>query len=348
MIMVHRACRRARRSPVAACARHADPGAPSLPRARPPGYDARVPRLRAVVTDLDNTLYAWVDYIVPSLEAMVASLVETTGLPRVRIVQSLKKVYAEHESNEYPFAIQESELFSPYEADWDSFNALVVEPARRAFVAAREKFLRPYPGVRDTLETLRARGLRVIGLTDAPRNAAELRLKWLKLDGLFDALYTLPAYALPDHVDPEIRRRDAAGHYRSRAPVVELPRTAEKPSPEGLRRILADFGLRGDEVIYVGDNVKKDMPVAQACGAIGVWAEYGTYVSNEYRERLAVISASAVTKRHVAEETHARWPLAISSFTQVLEVLDGFRWVRQPASARRAAARRPPSTRRRR
>ncbi|HYG70653.1 MAG TPA: HAD family hydrolase [Anaeromyxobacteraceae bacterium] len=292
--------------------------------------------VKAVVTDLDNTLYAWVDYIVPSLEGMVASLVATTGLPRVRIVQSLKAVYERYSSNEYPFAIQESELFKPYEADFDSFNALVVEPARRAFVAAREKTLRPYPGVRETLEALRARGVLVVGLTDAPRNAAELRLKWLKLDGHFDALYTLPGYPVPERVDPEIRRREQAGHYRSRTPVVELPHEAEKPSPAGLRRVLADFRLRPDEVAYVGDNVKKDMPVAKACGVLGIWAEYGTYVSAEYRERLQVISASSVTKRHVAEETPARWPLAISSFTQVLEVLDGWRW-QAPASS--AAAR---------
>ena len=90
---------------------------------------------------------------------------------------------------------------------------------------------------------------------------------------------------------PRIRRKEEEGHYRSRTPVFELPRDAEKPSPAGLRRILADLGLRGPEVLYVGDNVKKDMPAAQACGAIGVWAEYGTYVSKEYRDRLAVISA---------------------------------------------------------
>jgi phosphoglycolate phosphatase len=285
-----------------------------------------VPRYRAVVTDLDNTLYNWVDYIVPSLEAMVASLEATTGLPRVRIVQSLKAVYARHESNEYPFAIQESELFVPYEADFDSFHALVLDPARKAFVAARERYLRPYPGVRETLDALRGRGLKVIGLTDAPRNAAELRLKHLGLDGHFDALYTMPGYALPQNVDPEIRRRQEAGHYRSRTPVVELPPEAEKPSPAGLRRILADLGLGAREVLYVGDNVKKDMPAARACGVTGAWAEYGTYVSAEYRDRLAIISASSVTRRHVADETPARWPLAISSFVQVLEIVDGARW----------------------
>jgi phosphoglycolate phosphatase len=304
-----------------------------------------VPRLRAVVTDLDNTLYPWVDYIVPSLEAMVDSLVATTGLPRIRIVQSLKAVYTRYESNEYPFAIQESDIFQPYEQDFDSFNRLVVDPARRAFKAARERWLRPYPGVPETLAWIRERGLGLVALSDAPRNAAELRLKWLRLDGHFDALYTLPGYSLPENVDPEIRRRERAGHYRSRTPVRELPREAEKPSPEGLRRILADLGLDGEEVVYVGDSVRKDMPVAEACGALGVWAEYGTYVPSEYRERLAVISAQAVTRRHVAEEAHERWPLSISSFVQVRDVVQGGRWTRArhpPREARRRAPRRGP------
>jgi phosphoglycolate phosphatase len=296
-----------------------------------------VPGFRAVVTDLDNTLYPWVDYIVPSLEAMVASLEATTGLPRIRIVQSLKAVYTKHESNEYPFAIQESDIFQPYEGDFDSFNKLVVDPARRAFKEARERYLRPYPGVPEALAAIRKRGLVIVALTDAPRNAAELRLKWLGMDRLLDALYTLPGYALPENVDPAIRRRQALGHYRSATRVCELPREAEKPSPEGLRRILADFGLSPREVLYVGDNVLKDMPIAKELGATGVWAEYGTYVSNEYRERLAIISAKAVTRRHVAEEGPARWPLSISSFGQVLEVLDGARWTSPP---RRPARRR--------
>jgi phosphoglycolate phosphatase len=81
------------------------------------------------------------------------------------------------------------------------------------------------------------------------------------------------------------------------------------------------------------------MPVAEACGALGVWAEYGTYVSKEYRDRLQVISAGAVTRRHVADATPARWPLAISSFTQVLEVIDGARWTRSTPARRKARAR---------
>jgi phosphoglycolate phosphatase len=300
--------------------------------------------LRAVVTDLDNTLYPWVDYIVPSLEAMVASLEETTRRPRIDIIQSLKAVYARHGSNEYPFAIQESALFHPYESDFDSFDALVVRPAQRAFAAARRRYLAPYAAVRATLEALKARGVPVVALTDAPRNAVEYRVRLLELDGLLDALYALRSYRLPRNVNPEIRRRDEAGYYQlKQTKVIELPRAAEKPAPAGLKRVLRDLGVAPDEVLYVGDNVKKDMALAQACGAVGVWAEYGTYVSAEYRERLAVISAKSVTRRHVSDEVAEpgrqapppRWPLAISSFAQVLEVLDGARWARSTDGRRR-------------
>src|ERR671930_59583 len=89
---------------------------------------------------------------------MVASLAATTGLPRIKIVQSLKAVYTRYESNEYPFAIQESDLFEPYATDPDSFLMLVVEPARRAFREARERYLKPYPGVAETLEAVRRPG----------------------------------------------------------------------------------------------------------------------------------------------------------------------------------------------
>jgi FMN phosphatase YigB (HAD superfamily) len=303
-----------------------------------PGYHARVPRFRAIVTDLDNTLYSWVDYIVPSLEAMVDSLERTTRRPRIDIVQSLKAVYARHGSNEYPFAIQESALFHPYESDFDSFDALVVRPAQRAFSDARRRYLVPYPGVRETLLALRERGVAVVALTDAPRNAVENRVRLLELDGLLDALYTLAAYDLPKNVNPEIRRRDQAGHYRlKQTRVVELPRAAEKPDPRGLERVLRDFDLAAGEVLYVGDNVKKDMRVAERCGVAGIWAEYGTYVSKEYRDRLAVISAKQVTQRHVADESQGRWPVAISSFTQLLELLD--REASRPRAARRPRGR---------
>jgi FMN phosphatase YigB (HAD superfamily) len=278
--------------------------------------------IRAVITDMDNTLYSWVDYIVPSLEAMVDSLCRTTALPRIRVVQALKEVYERYESNEYPFAIQESTLFAAFPYDFDSFDELVIRPAREAFASARTRYLRPYPGVVATLTELKALGVPVVALTDAPRNPAERRALKMKIDPLLTALYTLPAFPFPETgVAPEIRKRAIESPVTLACPVVELPRDHEKPDPRGLLKVCADLGVEPREVLYVGDSKPKDVLVAQRVGALDAWAEYGTYVSVEYRERLAVISAASATRRHLQHGASTAKPPAmrLSCFDQVLE-----------------------------
>lgn len=282
--------------------------------------------IRAVVTDMDNTLYSWVDYIVPSIEAMVDSLCRSTGYPRIRVVQALKEVYERYESNEYPFAIQESKLYAAFDYDFDSFNKLVIGPAREAFSAARRKYLQPYRGVVDTLRKLREAGIPVVALTDAPRNPAERRALRMRLDGLLTAIYALPAFPFPDTgIDPEIRKREEGGGIQLACPVHELPREFEKPNPGGLLRICADLGIEPAEVAFVGDSLTKDVKVAREAGALDCWAEYGTYISAEYLERLAIISAPSATRRHLRhapDDKSGRPTVRLSCFEQVLEVVE--------------------------
>jgi FMN phosphatase YigB (HAD superfamily) len=279
--------------------------------------------VRAVVTDLDNTLYSWVNYIVPALEAMVDSLCRTTGFPRIRVVQALKQVYERVGTNDYAFAIQESPIFKEFQSDFDSFSALVIEPAREAFAGARKKYLLLYPGALEGLQRLRDKKIKIIGLTDSPRNSAEARVKALGLDAHLDALYTLPGYPLPEWVDERIRRKEQEGAYRLGIPVTELAMECEKPSPQGLQRILAEHQLSPAEVVVVGDNLAKDGGTARAAGCRFAWAEYGTYISLEYRERLDVISAQAVTRRHLAgpEDPKMEPDWAISNFRRVVELV---------------------------
>jgi FMN phosphatase YigB (HAD superfamily) len=281
--------------------------------------------IRLVITDMDNTLYSWVDYIVPCIEAMIESLCRTTGFPKIRVVQSLKEVYERYESNEYPFAIQESKIFAEFNYDFDSFHKLVIDPAREAFAQARKKYLHPYPRVPETLAALKERGIAVAALTDAPRNPAEGRARNMGLDEYIDSLYTLPSFPFPQSgVDARIRRRDEAGHYRASCKVIELPRDHEKPDPRGMLRIFSDFGVEPGEVVVVGDSRTKDVALSRSLGAVDCWAEYGTYVSVEYRERLDTISARSVTRRHLQHairEGDAPPTHRISNFEQVLEIV---------------------------
>jgi phosphoglycolate phosphatase len=288
--------------------------------------------IRLVVTDMDNTLYSWVDYIVPAVEAMVDAVQRATGFPRIKVVQSLKEVYTKYESNEYPYALQESSLFREF-PEFSSFDKLIIEPARIAFSEARRKYLKPYKSVVETLAALKERRIVVVALTDAPRNPAEQRVKRLGVDQHLTALYTMPGFQFPAGPDgaalvaPDILQKEVRGDYRAACPTVELAREFEKPNPQGLKRILSTYSMDPSEVLVIGDSVKKDIAVAQALGCHDVWAEYGTYVSLEYRERLDIISSNAITRRHAANvfeggqqsisPTHT-----VSNYGQVLGLID--------------------------
>jgi FMN phosphatase YigB (HAD superfamily) len=286
--------------------------------------------IRLVVTDMDNTLYSWIDYIVPAVEAMVTAVAQATGWPRLKVVQSLKAVYTKYESNEYPFALQESSLFEAF-PEFGSFDKLVIEPARMAFAEARRKYLRPYKGVVETLQQLKARGVVVVALTDAPRNPAEQRVRRMGLDQHLAAVYTMPGFQFPKAPDgaalvaPDILQKEEKGDYRAACPVIELPREWEKPNTAGLSKIIGTYGLSPQQVLVVGDSVKKDVAIARELGCHDCWAEYGTYVSLEYRERLDIISSSAITRRHAASvfETGqlARPTHALSNYAQLLDVI---------------------------
>jgi FMN phosphatase YigB (HAD superfamily) len=287
--------------------------------------------IRLVVTDMDNTLYSWIDYVVPAVEAMVASVSKATGVPTLKVVQSLKAVYTKYESNEYPFALQESSLYAEFN-EFGSFDKLVIEPARTAFREARRKYLLPYRNVLATLATLKERRVLVVALTDAPRNPAEQRVKRLGIDQHLAALYTMPAFQFPAGPDgatlvaPDILVKEDRGDYRAACPVIELPRDHEKPDPRGLSRILQTYGLAPHECLVVGDSVKKDIAVAQSLGCHDAWAEYGTYVSPEYRERLDVVSSNVITRRHAAHlfESGAQTvkpTRRLSNYDQILDIV---------------------------
>lgn len=287
--------------------------------------------IRLVVTDMDNTLYSWIDYIVPAVEAMVDAVQRATGFPRIQIIQALKEVYTRHESNEYPFALQESAIYEAF-PEFGSFDKLIIEPARTAFAHARKKYLVPYKGVPETLAALKEKRVIVVALTDAPMNPAQARVKALGFDALLAGLYTMPGFSFPRASDgapliaAEILRKQEAGAYEARCPAIELPREWEKPNSAGLKKILTTYGLHPREVLVVGDSVKKDIAIAQELGCHDAWAEYGTWVSTEYRERLDVISSPVITRRHAAHVLEAgaqpvKPTRALSNFGQVLELV---------------------------
>ncbi|MDD5556185.1 MAG: HAD family hydrolase [bacterium] len=284
--------------------------------------------VQAVITDADNTLYSWVEYIVPSLEAMVETLCRITKFDRDAIVASMKKVFSRHGTNEYAFVLQEAEIFEEMRRrDFNWFQASVVNPARFSFHRARKANLRAYPGVHRALQVLCSHGIRVIALSDAPAFPAEQRIKHLGLDKFLRALYALKSYGVPrrGEIDEGIINRMRLNYYRSRiARVVELPLSFEKPSTRGVRRILEEERLRPDRVVLIGDSLKKDVRIARETGIHDVWARYGMDLPEELMRRLGYYSAPEIQRRNVAQPGEAPYAAThtVDRFDRILDLIE--------------------------
>lgn len=283
-------------------------------------------KITTLITDADNTLYNWVEYIVPCLEAIVSHLHRETGFPPERIAESFKEIFEKYRTNEYPFVLQEAGIFAGRRRDFGRFQEELIRPTRAIFNRVREENLRLYPGVAQTLWTLINRGIRVIVLSDAPAFSAEQRLEHLGISPYIWALYALETYPLPEasRLDGEIINRIKTGFYRSRiGKVIELPLEFEKPNPAGLRRILEEEGISPREAVLVGDNPKKDIRIAREAGVIDVWARYGTAISPEARKKLSFYSAASIQKRNVSAEGEGSLPPShtIDAFPEILRLL---------------------------
>lgn len=84
------------------------------------------------------------------------------------------------------------------------------------------------------------------------------------------------------------------------------PEGEVKPNPDTLVQIIADLGAAIDEVVYVGDNILKDVLMAQQAGVTDVHALYGASQHKPEYELLRKVTHW--TPEMVERERHALKP----------------------------------------
>ena len=63
------------------------------------------PRVSVIITDLDNTLFDWVEIWFQPFNAMLEKLVSSSGIPRQQLIDEIREVHQKHGSSEYAFLI---------------------------------------------------------------------------------------------------------------------------------------------------------------------------------------------------------------------------------------------------
>ncbi|MEY4631007.1 MAG: hypothetical protein RIQ81_1127 [Pseudomonadota bacterium] len=258
-------------------------------------------RTALIVTDIDNTVFDWVTYYVRSFSALLREVEGVTGISYARLAAESQEVFTRHGSIEYPFLIQElPSVVAHYGDDIDLMLTEAVDRGRRVFMKTAEAHLRPYDSVVETLVKIRADypDVPLVALTDAPRYVAMWKLNKLGLLPYFNAVYGLADPRIPTcerngrvKVDPEILLKHLQQvNFGFKGRIRILPDDYEKPGTRGLKTVLMDYSLDEDpahrqSVLWIGDNLRKDVGLGQRLGVRTAWAKYGVLTNEElYRE----------------------------------------------------------------
>jgi len=232
------------------------------------------PQVGLLVLDLDNTLWDWVDVWVNSFSALLDGIVAETGLPMDALKAEIASIHQAHGTTEYSLLLDEIPSLRPFLNGQKPSQRF--EAALHAQNSIRKHQTQLYPTVLPTLLSVKARGVKIVAYTESLSFWTEWRIKLTGLDGLIDVLYSSPDHDLPSGMSLKSIRtlpKDSYGLKRTEHRHVE--KGVSKPNPRILQEIVAEHGVGVRGIAYVGDNLSKDVVMAQSVGVFDVHAAYG-------------------------------------------------------------------------
>lgn len=252
-------------------------------------------RYSTAVFDLDNTFYDWVAVFAAATKTFVRHLSDRSGVLPDVVGAELRELYATTGTLENPFLVQQLPCIRALHPGTDPM-AIVARYADTvtAVQTARRTALVLYPGVRDGLELLRAKGVQMLVITSAPAFAAIQRLRTLDLGEYFDLVVAAEDVLPPTGTDVTKLRRRPEASYNTSVPVMESK--VRKPDPAHLLSALAAVDADPAGSVMVGDDVLSDVGMAHAAGVAAIWARYGTLQRPDDRATLVEFSPWAPTR----------------------------------------------------
>lgn len=285
-----------------------------------------------MITDLDNTLYDWVAWYAAALRAMVGRAADVLGCDPDRLVVELRAAYAARGSVEEPRALLDLPAVHRRFRDRNAAGR-ALEPALQAFAQPHPESLAIFPGVVDSLRRLASLGIPVVGHTEATAANAVRRLRLLRLEDRIAALFAGTSHR------PRESTSDGAPLPGAISPapafeVRQLGPTLAKPDPQTVRTICKHMGVTPNAVLYVGDNLERDVAMARKAGAWAAWARFGTQHSPEDWARLVSVThwTAAQVRRAEDPRPSPKHPPHAVLHRSFAEVFDHFAFVPQGRS----------------
>lgn len=238
---------------------------------------------KLLITDLDNTLYDWVTFFAQSFSAMVEHASKLSGIERETLLDDFREVHRRHHNSEYPFAILEVASLRSLYGEPEGILA-AMDDALHVFNRVRNQTLCLYPTVEDTLRELCARGVLIVGHTEAIAENAYYRLRKLGIADLFRKLYVLHGPLAPHP------KGAPQGTEPPHGLVEQVPIAERKPNPRLLLDICRRLDITPSEAVYIGDSKTRDISMAVEAGVTAVWASYGIKYEKSYWDTLVRVT----------------------------------------------------------
>lgn len=235
-------------------------------------------RLGLAIIDLDNTLFDWVGFLTPALDAMVTEAANLLATDCDRVRTQLARIHARYANIEQPFALLDiPEVTTRCSADPVRASAHLAS-AFAAFDDVRQISLRPYPGVVAALEWLRCHQIPIVFYTDSTWVNAVAKLRQCDLLSFGSAIFAQPYRA------SRLPSRHEGFQYDARLTILEP--AWRKPDIRTVRRILETFGVSASSSLMIGDSISRDIIPAATLGLHTIWARYGTQVDETSADRI--------------------------------------------------------------
>lgn len=200
-----------------------------------------------MVFDLDNTLVDFMKMKRRAIEEAIPAMIDAgLDITPEYAKKLIDEIYKEQ-------GIEYQKVFDEFlKRVLQKVNYKVLSAGIVAYRRAREAALTPYPHVYSTLNIIMKMGVKMGILSDAPIKEAWLRLAYLNLHHIFDAVVTF----------------DETGE--------------RKPSPLPFRIILERLNVEAHEALMVGDWAERDIVGAAKVGMKTAFARYGDTFNTEH------------------------------------------------------------------
>lgn len=230
---------------------------------------------RLLITDLDDTLYDWIGFFIPSFCEMADEIASITKINKDTLLSEFKLIHQRYGSVEYPFAALElPSVLDKYSGKSKEEIKEILGEAFHKFNSVRKRSLKLYDGVEETLKQLSDDGIIIIGYTESAQENGFYRLKKLGISQYFKHIY----------VSESQYQNGIAANEK----IIKVK--TKKPDKDVLLEICKREDCSLEDAVYVGDSMTKDIYMAGLAGITSVWVNYPKEKNNYYDLLVAITS----------------------------------------------------------